>query len=118
MPVVALESRDMPTQYKSTKPRPHFQILRWKMRDNVEPQQLLAEPEAQLRTIEAPSLSEKMGYDKVPDFNDPIDGSILDAPKAPDKTELMSDLRQSVQSETAHKVTRKGVTKISTGRSR
>jgi hypothetical protein len=41
IPIVALRSKDMPTQYGSTKPRPHFKILGWKTRDNVGPQQLL-----------------------------------------------------------------------------
>jgi hypothetical protein len=78
MPVVALQSRDMPTQYGGTKPRPHFQILRWKMRDATASQQLLP-PEEQLRTVEAPTLSQQMGGDKVPWNNDPV----IDAPKAP-----------------------------------
>jgi hypothetical protein len=80
MPVVALQSRDMPTSYGGTKPRPHFHILHWKMRDAAASQQLLP-PQEQLRTVAEPSLKEKMGGDEVPDhpFDDPFD---IDVPKA------------------------------------
>jgi hypothetical protein len=70
IPVIALESKDMPTQYGGTKPRPHFQICGWKQRD-PEQQNLLAAPEQKLVDVETPSLSEAMGGDKVP-FNDPV----------------------------------------------
>jgi hypothetical protein len=36
IPVVALKSVEMPTQYKTTKPRPHFQILGWRERPGPE----------------------------------------------------------------------------------
>jgi hypothetical protein len=32
IPIVALESRDMPTQYGGSKPRPHFKIMGWRER--------------------------------------------------------------------------------------
>jgi hypothetical protein len=35
IPVIALEARDMPTQFGSTKPRPHFRILGWRQRDDT-----------------------------------------------------------------------------------
>jgi hypothetical protein len=42
IPVVALQSRPMPTRYGGTKPRPYFKILGWKARGSVGPQNLLA----------------------------------------------------------------------------
>jgi hypothetical protein len=56
MPVVELQSKPMPTQYGGTTPRPHFQLLHWKMRNvAAAPQQLLS---AQLTTVEEPSLKD------------------------------------------------------------
>ena len=79
IPVIALESRDMPTRYGGTKPRPHFQIMGWKQHDS-EPQNLLtAEPK--LIDVETPSLKEEMD-DDVP-FNDPTPD--LGAKAAPKK---------------------------------
>jgi hypothetical protein len=49
--------------------------------------------------------------------NDPI-GDVFDAPKVPNKSQLMSDLHKSVQPEPAHKVTKRGVTTIAGGRGR
>jgi hypothetical protein len=63
IPIVALESRDMPTQFGGTKPRPHFQISGWKAH-NAEPQQL---GEVPLVAIEAPSLAEELN-DEIPDL--------------------------------------------------
>jgi hypothetical protein len=82
MPVIALQSRDMPTQYGSTKPRAHFQILRWKMRDAAVPQQLLAGLQEQLSTVEEPSFAEKMGDDEVP-WNDSPDINVPKTPSPP-----------------------------------
>jgi hypothetical protein len=58
VPVIALESKDMPTQYGGTKPRPHFRILGWKAR-GTGPQGLLGGP------VSTPPLSEQMGGDSV-----------------------------------------------------
>jgi hypothetical protein len=68
LPVVALESRDMPTQFGGTKPRPHFRILGYKQRGNVGAQSLLASPEQKvtLREVEAPSIAEQLN-DGLPD---------------------------------------------------
>jgi hypothetical protein len=63
IPVIALESRDMPTQYGGTKPRPHFEILGWK--NNTGPQLLTSE--APLVEVETPSLAEQMD-DEIPDL--------------------------------------------------
>jgi hypothetical protein len=41
VPVVALESRDMPTQFGGTKPRPYFRILGWRGRGEAGSQNLL-----------------------------------------------------------------------------
>jgi hypothetical protein len=76
--VVQLRSVPMPTQYGGTKPRPHFHLAGWKTTDGAVEQAQIAGPTAD---IDEPSLSEKMGGDEVPDFNDPLDGSILDTPK-------------------------------------
>ncbi len=74
IPIVALESTDMPTQYKTTKPRPRFRLLGWKTRGSVGPQNLLleqqhAEPSMpNIQEIEAPSLSAELN-DAIPDFD-------------------------------------------------
>jgi hypothetical protein len=65
IPVVALGSKDMPTQFGSTKPRPHFEIRGWKTSDSTD-QRLLAN-EAPLVEVEAPSLAENMN-DALPDY--------------------------------------------------
>jgi hypothetical protein len=57
---------DMPTQFGSTKPRPHFELRGWKERD-PEQQNLLAAPEQKLVDVETPSLKEQMGDDEVPE---------------------------------------------------
>jgi hypothetical protein len=68
LPVVGLESRDMPTSYGGTKPRPHFQILGYKTRGSVGAQNVLAAPETPALTdVEAPSIAEQLN-DDLPDF--------------------------------------------------
>jgi hypothetical protein len=69
LPMVALESRDMPTQYGGTKPRPHFRILGYKTRGDVGSQNMLAGPEQTnaLRDVEAPSIAEQLN-DDLPAF--------------------------------------------------
>jgi len=68
IPVVALESRDMPTSYGGSKPRPHFRILGYKMRSDVGSQNMLTAPEqGALRDVEAPSIAEELN-DDLPDF--------------------------------------------------
>jgi hypothetical protein len=48
IPLVSLMSRDMPTRFGASKPRPHFQICGWKTRSGVGPQQpSLSAPEPQ-----------------------------------------------------------------------
>ena len=69
----ALESRDMPTQYGSTKPRPHFEIRGWKTHDDT-PRNLLTS-ETPLVEVEAPSLAEELN-DEIPDL-----GSEASVPK-------------------------------------
>jgi hypothetical protein len=69
IPVVALRSKMMPTQFGGDKPRPHFKILGWKAHGSD--QTLLAAPEQNLIDVEKPSLKEQMGGDEVP-FNDPL----------------------------------------------
>jgi hypothetical protein len=68
LPVVALESRDMPTQFGGTKPRPHFRILGYKSRGNVGAQNLLSgsEQNVALPDVEAPSIAEQLN-DDLPD---------------------------------------------------
>jgi hypothetical protein len=56
VPVVALESKNMPGVYK--KPRPHFQLLGWKTRSDLGPQNLLAGPPDQMCAVEPPTSAE------------------------------------------------------------
>ena len=63
IPVIGLQSADMPTQYGGTKPRPHFQILGWK---SAGPQ-LITDESSKLVDVEKPSLKEEMGGDEVPE---------------------------------------------------
>jgi hypothetical protein len=65
IPVVALESKDMPTQFGSTKPRPHFKICGWKTSDSTE--QRLLTGETPLVEVEAPPLAEQLD-DELPDY--------------------------------------------------
>jgi hypothetical protein len=63
VPVVALESREMPTQYGTTKPRPHFRLLSWRTRGSEHlllagPQQKEPEPES-VQKEPAPVETEK-----------------------------------------------------------
>jgi hypothetical protein len=102
-----LQSRDMPTGYGSTQPRPHFQILRWKMRDMAASQQLLP-PQEQLTVVAEPPLSEKMG-DGMPPWNDSPD---IDAPAPKDQSGLRAALKKSA----APSINKKGVQKISARR--
>jgi hypothetical protein len=103
MPVIALQSKPMPTQFGGPKPRPHFQILRWKMRDAAAaPQQLLP---AQLSAVEEPPLSEKMGDDAVL-WNDSPD---IDAPKAAASSALPHKPATS-------KINKKGIQKLAGAR--
>jgi hypothetical protein len=67
IPVVALESRDMPTQYGATKPRPHFRILGYKTRGSVGSQNMITGPEAALRDVEAPSIAAQLN-DDLPEY--------------------------------------------------
>jgi hypothetical protein len=45
IPVIALQSKEMPTRHGGSQPRPHFKILGWKVRGSVGPQGLLTGPE-------------------------------------------------------------------------
>jgi hypothetical protein len=50
MPVIALESRDMQTQYGGTKPRPHFRILGWRQREGTGMPAMLTGPAQEAST--------------------------------------------------------------------
>jgi hypothetical protein len=69
IPIVALQSKDMPTNYSGTKPRPHFQIKGWKTRGDVGPENLLAGPEPSDQSF-APPTSAEIFDDEVPVFGD------------------------------------------------
>jgi hypothetical protein len=69
IPIVALQSKDMPTSFGGTKPRPYFKILGWKTRGDVGPQNLLAGPE-QKDTFD-PATSKELLDDEVP-FDDGV----------------------------------------------
>ena len=60
VPVVALESTLMPTQFGSKKPRPHFRIVGYKLRSEIGTQNLLTDETAQ---PEKPSLAEDLNDD-------------------------------------------------------
>jgi hypothetical protein len=67
VPVVALETKNMPGTYK--KPRPHFQLLGWKTRNDLGPQNLLAGPEQKhadpMCAVEPPTSAELFS-DEIP----------------------------------------------------
>jgi hypothetical protein len=69
IPIVALQSKDMPTSFGGTKPRPHFKILGWKTRGDVGPQNLLAGPEQ--KNAFDPPTSKELLVDEVP-FDDGV----------------------------------------------
>jgi hypothetical protein len=64
VPVIELQSRDMPTQFGGTKPRPHFQIVGWREL-GAGSQGPLSGPE-----VTSPSIAEEMN-DALPDFTKP-----------------------------------------------
>jgi hypothetical protein len=123
IPVIALQSVDMPTQYKSTKPRPHFKILSWRMRDNVRPQQLLTGPEVSHtepagHPINTPTMGELMN-DELPEWNDTPSKPIENIPDVPKKPVDFADnvtrgVAEARKPAAASRVTtnKKGVTKI------
>jgi hypothetical protein len=61
IPIVALESRDMPTQFGGTKPRPHFAIRGWKTAGGTVEQSLIAGPIAGI----VPPTTEEILDDKI-----------------------------------------------------
>jgi hypothetical protein len=66
VPVIALEAKDMPTQFGGTKPRPHFKVLGWKTRDGAGPERLLAGPEqtdSEQQTNAEPTAKELLNDD-------------------------------------------------------
>jgi hypothetical protein len=64
--LIALQSKDMPTQYGGTKPRPYFKILGWKTRGDIGPQNLLAGPEAPEQKFVEPTNKE-IYRDEIPE---------------------------------------------------
>ena len=64
IPVITLESKDMPTKYGGVKPRPYFKIAGYKLRSNIGSQNLLTDETKAPAAVEAPKPSE--------DFNDPL----------------------------------------------
>jgi hypothetical protein len=71
IPVVALESRDMPTQFGGKKPRPYFRILGWRGRSNAHATEALPAPHSldNYVELERPSLADEMA-DEIPTFED------------------------------------------------
>jgi hypothetical protein len=68
IPVVELQSTDMPTQYGGTTPRPGFRILGYKERSNVASPSMIAGPAAPvLQDVKSPSIAEELN-DDLPDF--------------------------------------------------
>jgi hypothetical protein len=70
IPIVALQSKDMPTSFGGIKPRPYFKILGWKTRSDVGPQNLLAGPEQKVDAFVAPTTKEILD-DEIP-FDDDV----------------------------------------------
>jgi hypothetical protein len=103
-PVVQLRSKDMPTQFGSTKPRPHFQIVGWKQADGPVEQAQIAGPTAD---VVEPTLSEKMGGDEIP-WNDSPD---IDAP-----TNTATPEAPQRKPETQAQTTKRGVQKLASNR--
>jgi hypothetical protein len=68
IPIVALASKDMATQFGSAKPRPYFRICGWKTRTDVTPQMQITGPK---ETFAAPTTKEIL-HDEIPDFNDGV----------------------------------------------
>jgi hypothetical protein len=64
VPVIALDSKDMPTQYGGTKPRPYFKILGWRGRDDTGSQNLLTDQSS--ASASAPSIADDFS-DALPD---------------------------------------------------
>jgi hypothetical protein len=60
IPIVSLQSKDMPTSFGGTKPRPYFKILGWKTRTDVAPQQQIAGPK---ETFTEPTTEEILNDD-------------------------------------------------------
>ena len=75
VPVVALESALMPTQYGSKKPRPHFRIIGYRLRSQIGSQNLLTDIGGQKLltdepSIKSPPIAEEMN-DELPSFEEP-----------------------------------------------
>ena len=72
VPTIALESKMMPTDYGSKKPRPYFRIVGYKLRSHIGSQNLLTdETKAPLVEAEAP----------VAELNDPVSDIAAETPK-------------------------------------
>jgi hypothetical protein len=73
VPVIALQSREMPTQYGTTKPRPHFHILGWRAGPQDEPLQITAEtPATKLEQFAAEAPAEEKPVEKKPVAEKPV----------------------------------------------
>ena len=75
VPVIALESALMPTQFGSKKPRPHFRICGYRMRSQIGSPNLLTDIGGQKLltdnpSVESPSIAEEMN-DEIPSFEEP-----------------------------------------------
>ena len=69
VPIIALESKMMPTQFGSKTPRPYFRILGYKMRGQISSEKLLtSEAKAPLVEAERPSLAAELN-DAIPTFD-------------------------------------------------
>jgi hypothetical protein len=72
VPVIALESALMPTQYGSKKPRPHFRIAGYKLRGDIGSQNLLTdETKTPFIEVQQPSLADEMNDDLPGDLAPP-----------------------------------------------
>jgi DNA polymerase len=97
IPVIALESREVPTQFGTTKPRPHFRILGWRQRGDTGGPALLAGPE---QSPAAPQQVEHSAAEKSADTST----------KATEPTP--SATSKSVAATPKLKTTKRGVTRI------
>jgi hypothetical protein len=71
IPIIALEYAQMPTQFGSKKPRPHFRIVGYKLRSDIGTQNLLTDGAEALAVEAQPTLAEELNDDLPGDLAPP-----------------------------------------------
>jgi hypothetical protein len=80
IPVITLESKDMPTKFGGVKPRPYFKIAGYKLRSNIGSQNLLTDETK--AAVEATKPSDNFS-DPLPDFAPPKPVKASNGKRAP-----------------------------------